>query len=410
MSAAPLLLIENGELFDPEPRGRQSILIGGGKILHVGAFDPTVIEGQGVECDVIDAAGRIVTPGFIDPHEHLLGGSGEQGFATQSPEIRLAEIVQAGITTVVGCLGVDTTMKTMPGLLARAKALREEGITAFLYTGGYNVPPTTILNSVRDDILFIAEVIGAGEIAIADERSTDPNPQELARLVDDAHVGGMLAAKAGVTHFHVGPGKKRLALLRTIIDDFDLNPEWLYPSHIGRSEKLLDEAVALAKRGSHVDIDTVEQDLHRWLKRYLDRGGPTDRFTVSSDAAITSPTNLFNQIRDCIVEHAMPTELVLSLVTANPARVLKLASKGSLRVGGDADVLVIALDHWELVEVIAGGRRLLEDGQLKEREKFEMNSNRAFVVAGAQGPSKSASNGAPMAGTAFAASGSNDGQ
>src|ERR671928_51597 len=102
--------------------------------------------------------------------------------ATSSPPSRWA-----GITTVVGTLGVDTTMKTLPGLLARAKALAEEGITAYLWTGGYNVPPTTILWSVREDILFIAEVLGAGEVAIADERSTDPRPEELARLVNDAH-------------------------------------------------------------------------------------------------------------------------------------------------------------------------------------------------------------------------------
>src|SRR5439155_1120043 len=146
------------------------------------------------------------------PHEHLLGGSGEQGFSTQTPEIRLGEIVASGITSVVGCLGVDTTMKTMPGLLARAKALHEEGLSAFVWSGGYNVPPTTILASVREDIMFIAEVIGAGEIAIADERSTDPSPRELARLVNEAYVGGLLARKAGVTHFHVGSRSTRLSI------------------------------------------------------------------------------------------------------------------------------------------------------------------------------------------------------
>jgi beta-aspartyl-dipeptidase (metallo-type) len=73
-----------------------------------------------------------VTPGFIDPHEHLLGGSGEEGFATQTPEISVSEIICAGITTVVGCLGVDTTMKTLPGLLAKAKALKEGGLNAFI--------------------------------------------------------------------------------------------------------------------------------------------------------------------------------------------------------------------------------------------------------------------------------------
>lgn len=89
------ILIENGEVYGPEPLGRVSVLLNGSQILKVG----------------------IVTPGFIDPHQHLLGGSGEDGFSSQTPEISISEIIAAGITTVVGCLGVDTTMKTMPGLL-----------------------------------------------------------------------------------------------------------------------------------------------------------------------------------------------------------------------------------------------------------------------------------------------------
>jgi beta-aspartyl-dipeptidase (metallo-type) len=99
-------------------------------------------------------------------------------------------------------------MKTMAGLLAKAKALKEEGLSAYLWTGGYDVPPTNIIDSPRNDIMFIEEVIGSGEIAISDERSTDHVPHELAKLVIDTHNGGMLAKKAGVTHFHVGTEKK----------------------------------------------------------------------------------------------------------------------------------------------------------------------------------------------------------
>src|SRR3954447_18916748 len=231
-----LLLIEGGEVFAPEPRGRASVLVGGGKVLAVGKVDRKAVEKLDPDYYVIDAPGRIVTPGFIDPHEHLLGGSGEGGFSAQTPEIRAGEIVLGGITTVVGTLGVDTTMKNMPGLVGRAKALREQGLTAFCWTGGYDVPPSPLTKSVRDDVLFVAEVIGAGEVAVSDERSMDPSPHELAKLASEAFIGGHLARKAGLTHFHVGPGRKRLALLRRLVDDFDVKPEWLYPTHVGRSE------------------------------------------------------------------------------------------------------------------------------------------------------------------------------
>src|SRR5687768_5694969 len=169
-----LKLIENGEIYAPESLGKGSILIARDLILKVGKINKSAVERLGIECETIDAAGCFVTPGFIDPHQHLLGGSGEDGFSTQTPEIHASEIIAAGITTVVGCLGVDTTMKTLPGLLAKVKGLKEEGLSAFMWSGGYNVPPTTINKDTRDDIMFIEEVIGAGEIAISDERSTEP--------------------------------------------------------------------------------------------------------------------------------------------------------------------------------------------------------------------------------------------
>src|SRR5687768_195410 len=185
-----LKLIENGEIYAPESLGKGSILIARDLILKVGKIAQSSVERLGIECETIDAQGCFVTPGFIDPHEHLLGGSGEEGFATQTPEINLSEIVCAGITTVVGTLGVDTTMKTMAGLLAKAKALREEGLTAYLWSGGYNVPAVSIMSSVREDMMFIDEVIGAGEVAISDERATEPSIRELAKLVVDTRMGG----------------------------------------------------------------------------------------------------------------------------------------------------------------------------------------------------------------------------
>src|SRR5687768_1511721 len=123
-----LILIENGELYDPTPRGTQTLLIANDRVERIGRIDRRALDALGVEHEVIDAGGCGVVPGFIAPHEPLLGGSGEGSLALQSPEIFLREIVRSGITRVVGTLGVDTTMKTIAGLLARVKALEEEGI------------------------------------------------------------------------------------------------------------------------------------------------------------------------------------------------------------------------------------------------------------------------------------------
>jgi beta-aspartyl-dipeptidase (metallo-type) len=377
-----LTLIENGEIYAPGPQGQKSILLADSKIAKVGNVERRAVQSLGLEVEIIDAAGCLVTPGFIDPHEHLLGGSGEKGFSTQTPEIYLSEIVTAGITTVVGCLGADTTMKTLPGLLAKAKALKEEGVSAFIWSGGYSVPPTTIMKTIRDDILFIDEVIGAGEVAISDERSTEPRLDELAKLVSDAHAGGMLSKKAGVTHFHVGEGDERLSLLGELLARYEVKPDWLYATHIERSEALMEEAIEMAARGVFVDIDTVEEDLPRWLRFYLERGGPVDQLTVSSDASISSPRNVYEQVRACAREHGFPLEQVLKLVTSNTARALKLENKGRLEAGKDADVLVLKKSSLEIVDVIANGRLMVKRGELVANESFLEESNRSITLHG----------------------------
>jgi beta-aspartyl-dipeptidase (metallo-type) len=376
------IVLRGAEVYSPEPVGRADVLLVGDKIARIGEVDVDALERCRLGVDVIDAADCMVVPGFIDPHEHLLGGSGEEGWHTQTPEIALSEIVSGGITTVVGCLGTDTTTKTMPGLLAKAKAFNEEGITAYIYSGGYNVPPVTLTGSVRTDMLLINEVIGAGEIAISDARSTEPMSHELARLVRDAYVGGLLTGKSGVTHFHVGPGNRRLMVLRELLDDYEVEPASLYPTHIERSEELMIEAVELSRRGVTVDIDTVEGDLAQWISLFLDRGGDPLRVTVSSDAAINSPRALWDQVRSCILDHGLQFETLLPMVTSNTARVLKLPRKGCLKEGSDADVVALRKTSFDIAEVISRGRRFVRNGERNFRESFLESSNREIALYG----------------------------
>jgi beta-aspartyl-dipeptidase (metallo-type) len=376
------ILIEDGELYAPERRGRQSILVAGSEIVKVGDVDRRALEALDVECEVIDASNCCVTPGMIDPHEHLLGGSGEGSLALQSPMLFPREILRAGVTTVVGTLGVDTTMKTVQGLLGRVKALTEEGIDAYMWTGGYNVPPTTLLGSVRQDMMYVEAVIGAGEVAISDERGLNQSAQELAKLVRDTHVGGLLTGKCGLTHFHLGEERTRLAPLRDIMEQFQVKPEWLYPTHVQRNEKLLDEAIELANAGAYVDFDVVNRDLAKWLDYYLEHGGPSDKLTISSDADSSTPDILREQVRGLVLEHGHALEDVLCLVTVNPACALKLKSKGRVEAGKDADLVLLDRDSLEVRHVIARGRLVVRDGEPCFREKWLEKSARNYELVG----------------------------
>ena len=379
-----LTLITGAQVYAPRPLGRCDVLLAAGRIARVGTVDRAAAEALDIGLEVVAADGCLVCPGLIDPHEHLLGGSGEEGFSTQTPEITLTELVQAGITTVVGCLGVDTTMKTPAGLLAKVKGLREEGLSAWMWSGGYDVPPVSIMESVRDDLLFVAEVIGCGEVAIADERSVDPEPRELARVVHEAHVGGLLSRKAGLTHFHAGEGERRLRCLREILDRrrFQVNPAWLYVTHTERNDELLREAVELACLGAAVDMDVAAHDLARWYPRYRELGGPLDRLTISSDASTTSPASVLGEIRTCVQEHGLPLAELLALATSHPARILGLHRAGRIEPGLHADVLVLRADSLEPVHLFARGERLLADGRPTRRERFLDSTERAIHLVG----------------------------
>ncbi|HKI06378.1 MAG TPA: beta-aspartyl-peptidase [Thermoanaerobaculia bacterium] len=379
-----LTLIENAEIYAPEPRGRQSILLIGDKIARIGEVDARVAASVlEMELEVIDAKGCVVTPGFIDPHSHLIGGSGEEGFASRSPALQLSEIVAWGITTVVGCLGVDATTRSPISLLAQVKGLREDGITAFLYTGHYGIPPATITGSVRNDLLIVEEVIGVGEIAISDHRAPQPTPEELARVVVDSHVGGLLSRKAGITHFHVGESPRRLKPLFDLLEAYpEIEPAFLYPSHLNRSHELQDEGIELARRGSFVDMDAAEDDMGCWVRRYFDEGGDPCRLTLSSDSDSSAPRQLYQVVQESILKYGLTLEQVLPLVTVNTATVLKLKDKGRLEPGLDADLLVLRRDSLEIVEVIARGKRMVKKGNLAVQEKAADTSSRELHLVG----------------------------
>lgn len=363
-----LTLIEHGTVYAPEPMGIQSVLLAGDRILRIGPVDRQALLALDLPCTVVDASGCVVTPGLIDPHEHLIGAGGEQGFASRMPDVPLETIVLAGVTTVVGCLGTDTTARHLTALLAKVRQLEEQGLSAYMYTGGFPVPPPTITASVTDDLVVVDKVIGVGEIAIADTRSAAPSVNALAHLVSAAYVGGLIAGKAGVTHLHVGSGRSRLSLLHALLDQHEIPPECLYATHVNRSRELMDEAIVLSRRGSYVDVDTIAEDLPFWLGYYREHGGAPGHLTASSDAHTPggTPAKVYAGVISSIREHGMPLADVLPIVTVNPATALKLRSKGCLVEGMDADVLVLKEHTLELVHVFARGQHLVKDGMMND--------------------------------------------
>jgi beta-aspartyl-dipeptidase (metallo-type) len=379
--ATPVLIVDGGEVMSPAPLGCVAVVVANGKIVKTGRIDRERLLGE-FPCELVDASDAFVIPGLVDPHVHLLGGSGEDGFATQTPEVMASELLLAGITSVVGTLGTDTTTRTLPSLLGKVKALREEGLGAWMWTGGYDVPPKSLTGSVRDDIVLIDEIIGVGETAIADARAMEPTAHEIARLATDCYIGGILTRKAGVLHLHVGPGSRRLELLRDVLDRFEVKPETLYPTHVERDEALMTEALELTRRGVTIDLDVFELDLARWIRFAQKAGADLTKITASTDTAINAPWTLLAQLRECVTEGLLPLHDALTLGTSNAARVLKLRDRGRIGAGACADLVVVERESLAIRHVIAGGELRVRDGALVRPEKFLDKSTREIHMRG----------------------------
>lgn len=381
-----LTLLKNAQVYAPENLGQQSILLINNKIGKIGEVDEAAVKSLGVDYKIIDVQGNIVTPGFIDPHVHLLGGGGEGGFATRTPELQLSDLIQSGITSVAGLIGTDGTTRHLTSLLAKARGLEIEGVSTYIYTGNYDVPTPTITSNVKNDAILIDKVIGTAEIAISDSRSGQPSVHELAKIVGQTRVGGMLSGKAGITHFHTGPGKGYLSILHQLLDEYELPAGNLHVTHITRSKGLFDDAIRLADRGAFVDI-TADDQTFEWIAYYKNHGGDLSKLTVSSDGngslpkfdeegnllglGVASTRTLFDQVVQTLNEGKLSIEEVLGLVTKNTAVALKLEDKGEVSEGKDADLLVLDRESYELQHVFAKGQHMLEDGEILVRGTFE---------------------------------------
>lgn len=347
-------LLKNVECYAPNFLGIQDILIAVDKIALI---TPGIEWGKLPVAQVFDCAGRIACPGFLDQHLHITGGGGEQGPGSIIGPIRCDSITAAGVTTVVGILGADGVGKSMQGLLMKARSLENEGITTYIYTGNYGVPPVTITGSALTDIALIDKVIGVGEIAISDYRSSYPTRQELIRLAHEAITGGMLGNKAGVVHLHVGDGKDGLEPLLDLLESTDFPSSMFVPTHLNRNPDLFEQAIRFHENGGMIDLTAGENtrtgySVSDCLQRLLKSKNGLDRVTVSSDGNGSGAgesgqdaakiMSLFDDVRMAVKKYGLPLEQVLRTVTENVAEVLKLyPAKGRLAVGSDADILLI---------------------------------------------------------------------
>jgi beta-aspartyl-dipeptidase (metallo-type) len=382
-----ITLIKNANVFAPQSLGMQHLLIAANKIIYMGSALPSI---NGLEVEIVDANGCAVIPGLIDAHTHITGGGGEAGFATRVPPVPLSQFTQAGVTTAVGLLGTDDITRNTESLVAQVYALREEGLSAYCYTGGYHLPLTTLTGSVRTDIVFVDPVVGVGELAISDHRSSQPTLNELLKVASECHVARLITGKAGVLHLHLGDGERGLSLIREALSVAEIPARTYNPTHINRQRFLFDEACELARQGCWIDVTAFETGAEGYepaeaLLRYLDSDYPQDKLTISSDgggclpcfdhqghmtkmdfASAISMTKVFYEL----IDQGVPIERCLPFFTSNVAGVMNFSHKGRLQVGMDADLSILD-QHNRLNDVMALGRWHMRDKSMCIKGTFE---------------------------------------
>lgn len=386
------MLLRDAEVYAPLRLGRRDLLVGGGAILAIEErLDDVAVPG----CAIVDLGGARLVPGFVDAHVHLTGGGGESGPASRVPRVTLSELSTAGVTTAIGVLGTDGTTRTMASLVAAALGLRAEGLTAHCWTGGYATPPVTLTGSVRSDVVFVDPILGVGELAISDHRSSQPTFDELVRVAADCHVAGMMSGKAGVLHLHLGDGPRGLSLVRRAIEETELPPSTFYPTHVNRKKRLFEEALGLAKDGVPVDVTAFPvEDGEDALSApdavaaYLASGAPRQLLTCSSDGGGCLPTfdaagrvaamdvgrpSAVSEALRALLARGHALEDVLPAFTSNVAGVLRLPSKGRIAVGADADLVVLD-ERGGPRDVMARGRFLVRGGAPVVEGTFERRS------------------------------------
>ncbi|WP_372626083.1 beta-aspartyl-peptidase [Arsukibacterium sp.] len=389
-----IILIKNAELFAPQPLGKLDVVIAGGRIAAIG--NDFNLAGSNLPVTVIDGSDYYLTPGFVDSLVHFIGGGGEGGFATRTPEMQLTDATLGGVTTAIGVLGTDATTRTLTNLLAKAHALEIEGITTYCHTGSYEIPCRTLTGNITDDLILIDKFIGVGEIAISDHRSSQPTIDEIRKVAAAARVGGILAGKSGIVSVHMGAGERILQPIYQAVTGTELTLKQFYPTHMNRNRRVFEAGLEFAKKGGVIDFttSTTEYDLKHGevaaaaaLAEALQEDINPLQLTLSSDGNASLPiytdngellglqvgqvSTLYQSARDAILSHNVNISDAICAITQSPATILGLKQKGRLANGLDADLVLLNRDDLAINQVFAKGKQLVSSGKATVKGMFE---------------------------------------
>jgi dihydroorotase len=356
------LIVKGGRLIDPSQSisGDRDIAVSGTKVVRVAADIPAAEARH-----VLNAKGKIVTPGLIDVHTHVYDGVAPLGIPADP------NCIAKGVTTALdaGSAGAHT----FPGLRKY------------------------VINVVDTRVYALLNISVVGQSTLSDD-----NPY--GELLDLRYANPKLAIRTIEQNRDVILGVK-IRLTQNIAGDHDLEALHLAREaadavklplmiHIGGSHTPVDKLLAVLKNGDVVThsfrggnggildangrvlksvLDAVARGVH------LDVGHGAGSFSFDTaekalkqdllPGTISSDVHQFNvngPVFDLVttlskfLHMGMTLEQVIERATANPARTFGFPKGlGTLREGSEADIAVfsIAEGDFEFADSI-GGRRI----------------------------------------------------
>ena len=372
------LLIRGGRVVDPslDLDAVQDVAIVGGKIAQVKANIPS---SQALE--VINADGKIITPGLIDLHTHVFPYVGPYGIEPDS------YCVRRGVTTVVdagtsGSLAFPAFRKFIIERAATRIRPLLHVVSIGMIAGGtrnmgeledlrYCVPKLAVDAANKNRDLVVGFKIRFSK------DYTGPNDYEgmkrARETADEAHLPLMIHIGGSYT-----PLPKLLALMKkgdVVTHSFNGHPNGI----VDNSGKLLPEVLEARQRGVLFDVGhgagSFSFDV---MEKCLKQEFLPD--TISSDLY---SANINGPVFDLVTTLSKFLLLGLSLrqiverATVNSARVFDFGAEiGTLRPGAEADVSVLELREGNFVFVDSG--RKTRNGRQKIEPVVTIRGGKAY--------------------------------
>lgn len=392
-----MLLIKGGRVIDPVNRRDETgcIVIENGKVKdHIpGNQAPKGFQGR-----IIDASGKWVLPGLIDMHVHLR----DPGYEWKEDIRTGTKAAAAGGFTSVACMANTNPINDHPEI---TRYIREKGERE----GSANVFPVAAVTRGMEgkEMTDFAELAETGAVAFSDDGKPVASSLLMRRALEYAKAFGFLilshaedhelsaegAANEGWTAYRLGiPGIPAAAEEVAIARDILLARQTGGKVHIQHiSTKMGVELLRMARKSGlpvtgetaphyFTLTDAMLEGYNTNAKMNPPLRGEEDRMAIleaindgTIDVIATDHAPHEDYVKRCEftaaangiigLETALPLSLALiskgkvtparivELLSANPARILNLPGKGSLRKGADADVTIVDPDiEWEFVE------------------------------------------------------------